>query len=87
MDMSLSKLQELVMNRDIEFFVGLRRLGKQAWLLQYNNEEHNLVERRNCKDLSIRLSQFFDHYLKGAPMPEWMKNGRPAVKKGLDLCY
>ena len=71
----------------IEFFVGLRRLGKVAWLLQYNNEEHNLVERRNCKDLSIRLSQFFDHYLKGAPMPEWMKNGRPAVKKGYDLCY
>lgn len=71
----------------IEMFVGLRRLGKVAWLLQYNNEEHNLVERRNCKDLSIRLSQFFDHYLKGAPMPEWMKNGRPAVKKGFDLCY
>ena len=71
----------------IEFFVGLRRLSKKAWLLQYNNEEHNLVERRNCKDLSIRLSQFFDHYLKGAPMPEWMKNGRPATKKGYDLCY
>ena len=71
----------------IEFFVGLRRLGKQAWMLQYNNEEHNLVERRNCKDLSIRLSQFFDHFLKGAPMPEWMKNGRPATKKGYDLCY
>ncbi len=50
----------------IEFFAGLRRLGKVAWLLQYNNEEHNLVERKNCKDLSIRLSQFFDHYLKGA---------------------
>ena len=65
----------------------MHRLGKVAWLLQYNNEEHNLVERRNCKDLSIRLSQFFDHYLKGAPMPEWMKNGRPATKKGFDLCY
>ena len=71
----------------IEMFVGLRRLGKKAWLLQYNNEEHNLMERRNSKDLSIRLAQFFDHYLKGAPMPEWMKNGRPAVKKGYDLCY
>ena len=71
----------------IEMFVSLRRLGKKAWLLQYNNEEHNLMERRNCKDLSIRLAQFFDHYLKGAPMPEWMKNGRPAVKKGFDLCY
>lgn len=71
----------------IEFFTALRRLGKVAWLLQYNDEQHNLVERRNSKDLSIRLSQFFDHYLKGAPMPEWMKYGRPAVKKGYDLGY
>lgn len=71
----------------IEFFTALRRLGKTAWLLQYNDEDHNLVERRNSKDLSIRLEQFFNHYLKGAPMPEWMKYGRPAVKKGYDLGY
>ena len=43
----------------IEFFTALRRLGKKVWLLQYNGEAHNLVERRNRKDLSIRLSQFF----------------------------
>jgi len=66
----------------IEFFMALRRLGKPAWLLQYNNEAHNLVERRNRKDLSIRLQQFFDHYLKGAPAPAWMTNGVPSIKKG-----
>lgn len=71
----------------IEYFVGLRRLGKVVWMLQYNNEQHNLAERRNSRDLSIRLSQFFDHYLKGAPMPSWMKNGRPATQKGIDLGY
>ena len=71
----------------IEFFTALRRCGKTAWMLQYNNEEHNLKERRNAKDLSIRLSQFFDYYLKGAPMPKWMKNGRPATEKGFDLGY
>ena len=71
----------------IEFFTALRRCGKVAWMLQYNNEEHNLEERRNAKDLSIRLSQFFDHYLKGAPMPKWMKQGRPATEKGIDLGY
>lgn len=71
----------------IEFFTALRRCGKIAWMLQYNNEEHNLTERRNAKDLSIRLSQFFDHYLKGAPMPKWMKHGRPATEKGFDLGY
>ena len=66
----------------IEFFMGLRRLGKPAWLLEYNDEAHNLVERRNCKDLSIRLQQFFDHYLQGAPEPVWMKEGIPYARKG-----
>lgn len=71
----------------IEFFTSLRRCGKQAWMLQYNNEAHNLSERRNAKDLSIRLEQFFNHFLKGAPMPVWMKRGVPASLKGIDLGY
>lgn len=66
----------------IEYFMALRRLGKPVWMLQYNKEEHNLVERRNMKDLAIRWQQFFDHYLKGDPMPAWMKNGIPASRKG-----
>ena len=66
----------------IEFFMSLRRLGKPAWLLEYNDEAHNLVERRNCKDLSIRLQQFFDYCLMGAPEPVWMKSGIPYARKG-----
>lgn len=66
----------------IEYFMALRRLGKKVWMLQYNKEEHNLVERRNCKDLSIRLQQFFDHYMKGDAEPAWMKYGVPATRKG-----
>lgn len=65
----------------IEYFMALRRLQKPVWMLQYNGEKHNLRERRNSKDLSVRLQQFFDHYLKGEPMPVWMKEGIPAVKK------
>ncbi|CAN5734470.1 prolyl oligopeptidase family serine peptidase [soil metagenome] len=66
----------------IELFTGLRRLNKPAWMLVYNGEDHNLVQRKNRKDLSIRLSQFFDYYLKGAPEPVWMSKGLPAVDKG-----
>jgi len=73
----------------IELFTALRRLGKPAWLLVYNGEEHNLKERKNRKDLSVRLQQFFDHYLMDAPMPVWMKTGVPATMKnktwGLEL--
>ncbi|MBO4340415.1 MAG: S9 family peptidase [Bacteroidales bacterium] len=71
----------------IELFMGLRRLGKPAWLLEYNDEAHNLRQRRNRKDLSIRLQQFFDHYLKGAPEPAWMKYGVPTDKKGYYFGY
>ena len=71
----------------IEFFTALRRLGKQAWLLCYNGDEHNLTKRPNRQDLSIRMSQFFDHYLKNKPEPKWMKEGIPAVQKGKDPGY
>lgn len=71
----------------IEMFMALKRLNKPAWLLQYNGEDHNLVQRKNRKDLSIRLAQFFDHYLKGAPAPLWMTEGLPAVEKGRTLKY
>jgi dipeptidyl aminopeptidase/acylaminoacyl peptidase len=70
--------------QSIELFTALRRLDKKVWLLQYNDEDHNLVERRNRKDLSVRLGQFFDYYLKGGPMPMWMKQGVPATEKGID---
>jgi dienelactone hydrolase len=66
----------------IELFTALRRLGKESWMLVYNGEEHNLTLRKNTKDLSIRMMQFFDHFLKDAPMPVWMKEGLPAINKG-----
>lgn len=71
----------------VEYFMTLRRLGKPVWMLQYNNEAHNLRERRNAKDLSIRLQQFFDHYLKGDPAPVWMTKGLPATEKGKTWGY
>lgn len=65
----------------IEYFMALRRLRQPVWMLVYNNEEHNLIQRHNRMDLSIRMGQFFDHYLKGAPAPEWMVQGRPYLQK------
>jgi predicted peptidase len=68
--------------QSIEFITALRRLEKPAWLLSYNDEVHNLAKRPNRKDISIRKMQFFDHYLKGQPMPYWMKNGISQLEKG-----
>ncbi len=69
----------------IEFFVALRRLGKPAWLLNYNGEPHGLRKYQNRKDWAIRMQQFFDHYLKDAPAPVWLAEGVPAVEKGKTL--
>lgn len=71
----------------IEYFIALRRMGKKAWLLNYNEADHWPTKVRDKHDFQIRLAQFFDHYLKGAPMPKWMKEGIPAVNKGIDLGY
>jgi acetyl esterase/lipase len=75
----------------IELYTGLRRLGKPVWLLNYNGEAHNLVERKNRKDIQVREQQFFDWLLKGEKPAKWIADGVPAVKKGkewgLELVY
>ena len=68
----------------IELFTAMRRLGKQVWMLSYNGEAHNLRERRNQKDISIREQQYFDWLLKGEKAPKWITEGVSAVKKGKD---
>jgi dipeptidyl aminopeptidase/acylaminoacyl peptidase len=73
----------------IEMFVAMRRLNKPAWLLNYNGEDHGLGEKSwaNKMDFAKRMYQFFNHYLKNQPVPEWMKTGVPAIEKGKNLGY
>ncbi|MBN1253164.1 MAG: S9 family peptidase [Bacteroidales bacterium] len=72
----------------IELFVAMRRLYKPVWLINYNGQAHNLKDKSpEAKDLSIRMMQFFDFYLKGKSAPNWMKYGIPALKKGKTLGY
>jgi dipeptidyl aminopeptidase/acylaminoacyl peptidase len=71
----------------IELYNGMRRLGKPCWMLNYNDDDHNLTKLANKYDLSIRMRQFFDHYLLEAPAPDWMTNGLPATDKGKRLGY
>jgi dipeptidyl aminopeptidase/acylaminoacyl peptidase len=68
----------------IEMFTALRRLQKPVWLLNYNGDEHNLMQRQNRKDIQIRQAQFFDHFLKGKPAADWIKNGVKAIDKGIE---
>jgi dipeptidyl aminopeptidase/acylaminoacyl peptidase len=65
----------------IEFYLALRRLNKEVYMFSYNGEKHGLRKRINQKDYTHRLQEFFDHYLKGAPAPEWMEKGIPYLQR------
>lgn len=67
----------------IEMYLAMRRLNKPTWMLNYNGEPHWPVKRENRIDFQNRMMQFFDHYLKDAPMPQWMQRGLPATEKGI----
>jgi acetyl esterase/lipase len=67
-------------NQGIEYFNTLRRLQKPVIMLQYKGENHGLAKNANRKDYSIRMKEFFDHYLMDKPAPDWLKEGVPHLK-------
>jgi dienelactone hydrolase len=76
--------------QSVEFFKALRRLGKKAWLLQYDNMghiamNHTTIGDKKNDDFVIRQLQFFNYYLKGEPAPKWMLDGMPARLKGSEI--
>ncbi len=86
--MSNIKDADIPFEQGVEFFTALRRLGKKVWMLQYDGAGHTLNGNVKAqKDLTIRMQQFFDHYLKETAAPRWMIEGIPAKMKGIDLGY
>ena len=67
-------------NQGITYFNTLRQLGKQVIFLEYVGENHGLAKPVNQRDYAIRMAEFFDHYLKGSPAPDWLTNGIPRLK-------
>ncbi len=65
----------------IEYIMALRRLDKEAYMFNYNGEEHGLRKRVNQEDWTVRMQEFFDHHLKDTPAPDWMKQGIKAWEK------
>ena len=68
-------------NQGLEYYIAARRMGKEVILLSYPGEPHHLSRKENQKDFQIRMKQYFDHYLKGAPAPTWMTDGVPFLEK------
>jgi hypothetical protein len=55
-------------------------MQKPVIMLEYIGENHSLAKRPNQRDYTVRMMEYFDHYLKGAPAPDWMVNGVPRLK-------
>lgn len=68
----------------IEFYVAMRRLQKEAYMVVYNGDEHNPTKRANQKDIDKKMLEFFAVKLQGAAPPDWMVKGIPFLDKGRD---
>lgn len=64
----------------IFYYNTLRRLQKPVVMLQYKGENHGLRVPANMKDYTVRMREFFDHYLMGKPAPKWWMDGVPLLK-------
>jgi len=62
-------------NQGIEFYNTVRRLEKPIVMLQYVGENHGLAKDPNRKDYTVRMKEFFGHYLKGEAAPGWWTDG------------
>jgi dipeptidyl aminopeptidase/acylaminoacyl peptidase len=67
--------------QSLQYFRLLRRLGKKVWMLQYDSDIHGVLPGKNLNDMNIRISQFYDYYLKDAPPPRWMFEGISVEEK------
>ncbi len=63
--------------QSIELYLALRRLGKEVVFLQYRDEPHHPQKYPNKLDWAVRMKQWLDHYLKGAPPAPWITEGVP----------
>ncbi|MCC6414285.1 MAG: S9 family peptidase, partial [Opitutaceae bacterium] len=67
--------------QSIELFLALRRHDKPVWFLNYAQEGHGLIRTANRRDFSHRLWQFFEHYLRDQPAPDWLTHGIPYLDR------
>jgi acetyl esterase/lipase len=59
----------------VEYYNTLRRLGKPVVMLEYPGENHGLAKPANQQDYTVRMKEFFDHYLMGKTAPDWWTKG------------
>ncbi len=67
-------------NQGITYYNHLRQLGKDVVLLEYVGENHGLARPANQKDYNLRMTEWFDTFLRDQPAPDWLKDGVPRLQ-------
>lgn len=67
-------------NQGITYYNHLRHLGKEVVLLEYVGENHGLARPANQKDYALRMTEWFDTFLRDQPAPEWLTEGVPRLQ-------
>lgn len=67
-----TKDRQVPPHHSYEYYFALRRLGKEHIMLVYPDEDHAIGSLENNLDLNKKIEDWFGHYLKGEPVPEWM---------------
>ena len=72
------KDQNIYWEQTMEFYIGLKRNRKKVVALFYPEEGHAFFSQEACSDISLRILDWFDYYLKGKKGTEWIeKSDRP----------
>jgi dipeptidyl aminopeptidase/acylaminoacyl peptidase len=74
-------------NQGVEYYNAARRADKDFVMLVYEGENHGNRQKANQIDYHTRIVEWFGHYLKGEPAPDWISNGisfldQEKLKKG-----
>lgn len=67
------KDQNIYWEQTMEFYIGLKRNKKKVVALFYPEEGHAIFSREACNDISLRILDWFDYYLKGKKDSEWIE--------------
>lgn len=62
-------------HQGVELFNIARRAKKEVVLIEYAGEDHGLRKKANQIDYQHRIFQWFGHYLKDEPAPDWITKG------------
>lgn len=58
--------------QSFEFYLALRKLNKEHVMLVYPDVEHDMSGRTEGADLTVKVEDWFNYYLKGGTLPKWL---------------